>query len=220
MSGVSRTSGKLPPFKAYRKLPADPKQRAAMKRHARQVGEIVYAWNSAHGAIFWVFWTLLGKGHAVAHGLWHSLQSDIAQRQLLEQLASNTESHTISIRKAASWLVWAMDELSPYRNAAAHVQMYYHHPDLLPSDSTSRPKYVERLSKSPVEKYWRKLRGDLRAIEVYAVDLHVAIMMKNARPYTHRPQLRLVLAKNAKSRRQNRQRSQAAQKSPPQSSRP
>ena len=185
-----------------------------MKRHARQVGEIVYAWNSAHGALFWVFWTLLGKGQPVAHGIWHTIQNDSAQLQMLSQLAEKSEAHTISIRKAVVWAVWAMTQLSPYRNNAAHVQMFYHYTELLPSDVTSRTNAITRLSQSPVETYWRRLRGDLRAIENYAMDLHISIMMGNARPLTHRPRLQLVPAKSGRSRPKTRPRKKAKRRSP------
>jgi hypothetical protein len=170
-----------------------------MKRHARQVGEIVYAWNSALGALFWVFWVMLGKGQPVAHGIWHTIQNDRAQLQMLEQLAEKSEAHSRSIKKAVLWTVSAMTGLISFRNDAAHVQMSYYYKQLNPSEVTSRSKSLERLSKSPVEQYWRKMRGDLRAIELYAMDLHVAIMAGKARPLTKRPRLQLDPAKRGKN---------------------
>lgn len=189
--------GILPPFPTSRKRPEH--ERAAIRKHAAQVGNIVHAWNSAHGALYWIFWTLLGKGTDTGFALWNSIQSDKTQREMLERLALSATGQTKTIIKSIVWTTKAMHELSKYRNDAAHVQMIYYYDKLVPSDLTSRPQSLERISQSPVESYWRRLCGDLRAIESYAMDLHLALMTKSPRPLSKRPRLQLAQVKFGRS---------------------
>lgn len=220
MSKVSRNAARLPPFKVSRKRRAS--ESKVVSRHARQLGEVVHAWNSAHGSLYMLFVTLL-QSEPMAEGIWHTIQSDKTQREMVEKTALGAIHFSVSIRNAVIWTTKAMHHLASYRNDAAHVQMVVapdasgHSFDLIPNSLTARSSALKRLSDSPLEKNWHKLRGDLIAIDNYATDLMWAMLTGAARPYSHRPRLQLVPARLGKAPRKTHPRKTAKRKSPPQS---
>lgn len=77
---------KLPPLTPPRRLPSHFTQKVS--RHARHIGEIAWAWNSLQANLFQLFHAIVSpKNHALAYGLWHLIQSDKTQREMVLEAA-------------------------------------------------------------------------------------------------------------------------------------
>src|SRR5580704_11611935 len=74
-----------PQIKRRRAWPPD--QWKLWRKHAHQVGEIVTAWNDLQAVCYRLFATLSeakNPGYMnIAHGIWHSVQSDKTQREMM-----------------------------------------------------------------------------------------------------------------------------------------
>jgi len=88
-------------------------QRAIKERHARRVGEIIFAWNELQSALFGLFWGLTdGNGrnsNEIALAIWHSFQSEKAQREMLLSFARAQLLPASRALTSIRWLVRADD---------------------------------------------------------------------------------------------------------------
>src|SRR5580658_522893 len=73
---------------SFRRTPSKV-QTPAIQLHARHTGEIVIAWNRLQSSLFMLFAALFGDVHKqhFAHKIWHSIQSDKTQREMLYNAA-------------------------------------------------------------------------------------------------------------------------------------
>jgi hypothetical protein len=191
---------------------------AAFDEHTRQIGEIIYLWNRLHGQLFWIFWSLTDrKSHEFAAGLWHSIQSDSTQRQMVEtaaklKLGKRLAGHVV-------WICRGHERLSKYRNAFAHVGFYAHYSDgFVPDDISSRRSAVALFEEMPKADIFRKLRGDLMALVIYAEDIAMRLfydIKSAASPWSERPRLLLAPATPPKRSKARRQKANSARQSPP-----
>jgi hypothetical protein len=171
---------------------------AAFEEHARQVGEIVYLWNRLHGELFMIFWSITDrKDYEFALSIWHSIQSDSTQRQMIEGAAKARLKPRM--RGHVLWLCRCHERLAPYRNAFAHVGFYYlwEVRDFVPNDLGAREAAIKRLAEYPKPNLFKKLRGDLRALVEYAEDIHLRLFYdigpgQSASPWNERPRLHLA----------------------------
>lgn len=140
---------------------------SAERQHIRHIGEIVHAWNHAHGVLFHVFSVVVADDNiSLAHALWHSIQSDKGQRAMLSAVVRDKYPKSEnSIRAAILWAVAALDQLGTHRNDAAHVDIIAGHPEIIPGMSTKAAS-SERLEKSPVSKHAHNERRSLRHYEL------------------------------------------------------
>lgn len=192
---------------------------AAEKQHIRHIGEIVHAWNHAHGVLFHVFSVVVaGDDISLAHALWHSIQSDKGQRTMLSAVVRDKYPKTNnSIRRAILWAVSALDLLGTHRNDAAHVEVIAGHPDIIPGMSTKTAS-LERLEKSPVAMHWRIMRGDLYAIMNYLDAVYLALWNGWPRPLSRKPKLLFARTATAKSQARRHRAKKARSESQRQSS--
>lgn len=178
-------------FLASRKVPEA--NRKAIARHNQHVGEIIHAFNAAQAAFFSILCQIIDPfmfNYELAGRVWHSQPSDSSQRTLLEAYVRSSV-HQKSIQNGLLWALKAMNELSGRRNDAVHSDMLWHYEELTPGPST-RGERRARLENLPIEKIWKRLRGDLWAIHNYVQDLGVDVMMSSTRPSTKRPRLLLA----------------------------
>ncbi|WP_397582809.1 hypothetical protein [Sphingorhabdus sp.] len=179
-------------FPALRSAPR--KRTNAEKLHIKHVGEIVHASNQAHGALFHVFMTVACGRFEIelAHGLWHSVQSDNGQRAMLEAaVKARFPKPTNSYRTGILWAIAALNNLSTHRNDAAHVEIISGFPEIIPAMSSKRSS-SERLEKSPLAKHWRVMRGDLFAITHYLEAVYIGLWNDFPRPLSRRPKLQFA----------------------------
>ena len=218
MGMIAKGYSKTAPFKTKRTQKIRPAHLKLIKRHKRQIGEIVYHWNAAQGALFHVFWALLGSEHEAALGMWHSIQNDTTQRNLLKNLSKDAKTHTKSLRKSIIWACSMMDDLAVQRNIATHVQVIPFDNEILANTSTSRPSAVRRTQVNSTDSIWRDLRGDLIALENYSGGLMLDVFAKSARPSHHRPTLKCAPAKKLATRPKRRANGKSKLQPQPQSS--
>lgn len=200
MGRFKSSAANLPPFSISRRLPAH--ERAIAKEHVRQIGEIIYSWNRMHAALFLVFWRLVFPDNIeAARDVWHLTQSDKTQRDMIAKAAIILKPGRL--RTAIVWTVERADKLSPIRNAAAHVHMMFYDDGLVPNELSASARLIQRTENSPIRDCWRAVCGDLRALEQYAMDLHLALgssQREHSQPLSKRPRLRFLPASPKKAR--------------------
>ncbi|MBC2778330.1 hypothetical protein [Parasphingopyxis marina] len=170
---------------------------------AWMVGEIVLAWNAAHTTLYLIFSDLFtNQEEDKARAIWSLLYSDRAQRELLEVTATAKLRDKKQLLKAVLWCTQALQKLSSYRNDAAHVGM---HADpkfgVQHRQFGARLPAIERLENNPVPKYWKSLRGDLHAIESYAISIDTALLLDRPHPFCRKPRLQLLPPQKRRTRR-------------------
>ena len=139
--------------------------RSAVKRHARQVGEIIFAWNWLQVWLFKLFWILVDPdNHALAYGTWHTIQSDSTQREMV-RAAARARLNIKGKRYLLNHVLWILkqaDMLATFRNDRAHAAMLFGgFSSLKPDTISTRKQVLDRLQTEPPEKQWRRVRDDL-----------------------------------------------------------
>jgi hypothetical protein len=207
-----------------------------VRQHARHVGELIIAWNRVQSAMFDLFWVIIGKDrHALAHAIWHTIQSDKNQREMLVSAATATlvsEDDKDKKRVKANaktldhikWITNMAHQLSPYRNDPAHANIMFSSAGgsvaVVPDFASTRWAVLDRLTEKPTAQMWQRVRGDLYAVADFAVSLRISLTDPDW-PYAlpARPKLRVAQEKNAKGGPASRLRRKARPKSPPKASR-
>lgn len=164
--------------------------------HAMQIGQVSIAWNSLHENLFLLFWMLTGNGKkALAHGIWHSVASDSAQRGFLRAAAQAQKSKRLFA--AIDWIVKQADKIGADRNALIHSPMTTTASPqgkliLTPSALGGKTTHIERLRSKPSPKDWDIVRGNLWVLAQYAqaIDIHLLTQATEIpRAWPHRPRL-------------------------------
>jgi hypothetical protein len=222
------TSVKIKPVIARRRPIAEPDEIRLWRRHAHQAGEVITAWNDLKASLFGIFGALLrmnsqprydGNGD-LPLALWHSIQSDSTQRELLLAAATaQLRAKSADLLRRIRWLRDTIDKLAHLRNDPAHTPIAFaSSPDgdsyLVQDWFTGRPAAVNRLGKTPLHTTWRKMRGDLFALSAYAVAIRVFIQTSGAMPLPHRPRLLSLPKSNPRKSRRRRARGKP-QRPPP-----
>lgn len=182
----------------------------AVERHARQIGQIIIAWNELQRTLFEIFWMLVSpENHELAHGLWHTIQSDKTQREMLDVVAEASLKKRPRMLAHVRWITWSAQQLSPHRNDPAHTPMLF--PEsmrdvAIPDSFSGRKAAVERLRAVPTVKRWRIVRGDLVALSsfAYSVATHIQSGEGGFLLLPNRPRLRLVPTRKPRVRRKSR----------------
>lgn len=173
----------------------------AVKKHARHSGEISFVWNLLQDAFFHMFWGVVGdyRGdrHAVAHALWHSIQSDKTQREMLREAAIGRPDLPPEFVEDITWAVKVAEYLAVFRNDAVHTPVRF---AVLPNETlaiyqkiSGRKQAVDRLAINPTASVWLRVRGDLVVLVAFCelVYRRHAAHGPNA-PSTRRPPLSIV----------------------------
>src|ERR1700730_1437214 len=99
------------------------------RKYARQMGEIALAWNALQDGLFILFWIVSTnrrqQEYPIAHAIWHSFQSDKAQREMLLAVASANPLLPRKLVDHLKWLVKLTTDLSAYRNAVLHTPVKF-----------------------------------------------------------------------------------------------
>jgi len=162
------------------------------KAHNQRVGDVIHAYNLAQAALFLIFRdVVVREDYYVAIGMWHSIQSDRAQRAFIEAHIRKTKRINETNRRNILWSLSEMDQLSTFRNDTAHSEVVWS-ADRLMLGTATKPASRVRLSELPFEQHWRKLKGDLIALSNYIVGLDLSLSLGQSRPLFRRPRLQLV----------------------------
>ncbi len=116
----------------------------------------------------------------MAHKIWHTLQSDKSQRELLLNAAEPAFAvRCPGLYADLKWAINQADKLGIFRNDTAHTPIWfmgiggdkrYIYPDMY----SSRSQSIQRLMAAPTATTWRKVRGDLYVLAtcVEAIQAH------------------------------------------------
>lgn len=207
MGGVSKEVGTVITARTRGTAKRDP-DRAVFpeeKAHIQHIGEVIHAWNCAHGALYRVFARIaVDSDYDLALDLWHTASSDNARRGMLEAFVrARFKTRRLTYRSGILWAVAALNQLTTYRNDAAHAEMIYYYDRMAPGMSTKR-KTAERYEKAPLSKHWRALRGDLYAIASYLEQVDFSLWFDYSRPLVRKPRLGLASQSSARQQTVNR----------------
>jgi hypothetical protein len=138
-----------------------------------------------------IFWHVIGLNddfaadEQIANRIWHSIQSDKTQREMLWNAAEIKLSKKPKELAALKWILKQTGDLAQCRNVAAHV------PVLFPEKTGMKPRpdpWSSRREAGDVhrlinhEKFWRLLAGDLSALSRYTGGLARRLMSYGTPP--------------------------------------
>ena len=199
-AGVGKISRPGSRFTAVRKIQTG--NRAAIERHNRQVGEVVYAYNHAQASFLLIFYSIIGwDKHELTRAIWDTQPSDRGQRGLLRAYVTHAVEKK-AFQKAIIWCLDAMDIISQKRNDAVHSDISWFY-DCLGTGLLTSKNRADRLVNEPLDSIWRDIRGDLSALNNYLSDLSLNLQSKDRWPLTKRPKLKLVSASKKLMRRKS-----------------
>ncbi len=200
-------------------------------------------WNMLHEQLFLLFvaandGTTHMRSYEATYGIWHTIQSDKTQREMLEVAAKSRfgpytdlyskKQHQTALDKkvlaAILWITKMAAELSMHRNDAAHSPVYFAlREDSSPRDprfivmptASGRKQAVKRLSDAPTREIWRRVRGDLIALTGYASGYRLALLSDGRAPLPRKPRLLSVKQSPQKTSPKARRRPRKGPPSPP-----
>jgi hypothetical protein len=194
---------------------ADPPQRV---KYARYVGEITLAWNSAHANLYQIFGTvIMDYDWDMASAIWHSFQSDSAQRNMLESSLNQKLDLAPQHRRALIWSISILNRLATHRNEIVHSDVLFFGSEFAPGPGV-RPQFYDRMTELPINKKWRLLSGDLHAVSNYLHGIFMALIFATSRPLLRKPRLLFSRSKTASSQEARRRAKKAARERQRQSS--
>lgn len=168
-----------------------------MRQYALRIGLTIWAWNSLHASMFQLFWFLVSAdrvgGRALAHGMWHAIQNDSAQRQMVREAAIATLASRPKLRDNVLWAVASANVLGGYRNIAAHTAATFNPlRTTIPSAdwASTRTPAMRKFEKLDHTKFWGSLAADLRVLSSYVSYLaHETHLPGVGPPLPRRPKL-------------------------------
>lgn len=196
--------------------------RSPLKKHARHVGEIAWAWNSLYDRLFMIFWTLSKtEDHSIAHTLWHTIQNDGTQRQMMLSLATVVLPKKSRMLAQLKWLKECVEDLAPLRNDAVHTPINFAslgdgRSVEVPAAQSARRQAVERQRVRSIAELWRSVRDDLYVLALYAQAIALRLNHPDRfGPLPHRPRLRAIPTRGRSKRKTLPHRARARQQRPP-----
>jgi hypothetical protein len=85
------------------RVPSQKQLEKQFEPYAIELGKLVYAWNRLHEKLFDLFWAVTGLQNGnIANAIWHSIDRDRAQRQMLRKAAQVLFAHEKRWRELAS----------------------------------------------------------------------------------------------------------------------
>jgi hypothetical protein len=153
-----------------------PKSIYSVKAYAALTAETLWAWNRFHSSLLQLFAALLGKetSSAEASAIWHTLQSDRAQRELLLSVAKITLAKASRTFKQIEWMIRAADKIAAYRNAVVHVPIYFReegrnpHSIILDRETARDRSLILLETAGSRSRFWNALSGDLFVLAQFA----------------------------------------------------
>ena len=109
------------------KIPSQKQLEKQFEPYAIELGKLVYAWNRLHEKLFGLFWVVTGVQNGnIANAIWHSTDSDRAQRQMLRKAAQVVFAADSEKKDGVMWLLNQVDQsLAGNRNDAIHAPLAF-----------------------------------------------------------------------------------------------
>lgn len=142
--------------------------------HSILIGAITMAWNDAHETVFRLFHHLSGMPKPMAEGVFFSLNSDRAQRDITRAVARATTAIAEEWKVEAIRLLGQLDQKSGERNAAIHTMWddaALSKGEIAPSSEIS-PLYHNKNLKPDVVKQFKDLIREIMIIGLGLLKIH------------------------------------------------
>lgn len=195
-------------FTPARRLSSDMSEPA--DEFAADVGKVIWAWNYSHAAFSRLFATIISpKNLMIGFNMWHTLQSDTAQRELLIAAASAALRDRKPLLRRIEWAKQAADKLATHRNDLTHLATAWSAQSpvrqILTDPVSTAPKRVRRLSEQQdLRAHAKRLRGDLIALAIYVNTFSVEVILPGHWPLPRRPKMQSIPALNPSSKKARR----------------
>lgn len=144
-----------------------------MRSYAVAIGELLWASSQTHTAFASVFAVLVAKENLnIGFSIWHAVQSDNVQRQMLAALVDAKFSKKSRMHASLLWAKNMADKLAEKRNDAAHMATAFR-TDSVPfklgvSPIGNAPNRVKRLAATPdLNQQFRTVKNDLVQLAGY-----------------------------------------------------
>lgn len=168
-----------------------------IRQYAARTGLAVWAWNSLHANLFTLFWFIASRGqplyHTTAHRIWHTIQNDTTQREMLLNVANANLAFNKTMLQRVRWIIKTTNSLSTYRNIAAHTPAAFspYLQDRPAADPfAARDQARKRFLEIKHDQFWRVLVGDLNALSAYTAGVAVEISQPGfGGTLPHRPRM-------------------------------
>lgn len=178
-----------------RKIP--PEIKGPVRSFAVAIGELLWASSQTHAAFANVFSVLVAKENLnIGFSIWHVVQSDNIQRQMLAALVDAKFSENSKMYTSLIWAKKKADDLAEMRNDAAHMATAFR-TDSVPfkleaSPIGNAPNRVTRLAKKPdLKRQFRTAKSDLVQLSGYVNALFFLLAFPDGQyPWPKRPDLK------------------------------
>lgn len=186
------------PLKAVR-IPrrVSPDIKSPVRSLALATGELLWASSQTHTAFCNVFALLVAKENLnVGYAIWHAVQADSSQRQMLAALIDARLPKTSRVTKSLLWAKEKADKLATLRNDAAHMASAFQTDSkpyrLVPNPLGNAPNRTERLKGvSDLITHFRAVKGDLIQLAGYVHALFFKIALPSGPyPWPRRPTMK------------------------------
>ncbi|MBC8038792.1 MAG: hypothetical protein H7X89_16430 [Rhizobiales bacterium] len=175
-------------------IPTKRQMNKALKEYSTGLAQLIIEWNYLHENLAKLFCRTIDTiNAAVPLAIWHSIRSDLVQRQILRAAAEERYAHEKKTRDEIIWLLDKIDHsLSGKRNDVIHspISLVTNAigTQISTPINTSNPRALSLKGKELVkELVW--YRDTAYVLRLYARELHRALNPTAHRPWPDRPML-------------------------------
>ncbi len=159
-------------------------RKPAFQQYAKALGELSLAWNDLHEMLGNLFWVSLGIPNGVMPlDVWHSSNSDRAQRDMLKAIA---ESHAIGgdLTKTAKieilWVLKRAISLEDTRNNALHSPVFQSGNDPVEAAHQSGHRRAKQLANKDLLKELNYFYKTTMVLRDYSFEMFASIQTQNS----------------------------------------
>jgi len=175
----------------------DARIRRPVRSFSIATGELLWASNQLHTAFAVVFSVLVSKKNlAVGQSIWHAVQSDSTQRNMLAEVAKVALGNQKRMHALLLWAKKKADSLATIRNDAAHMSTAFRTDNdlwaLVANAIGNPPSRAVRLESRPdLLRYFRSAKSDLVQLSGFVYALLFRMIVPDANhPWPRRPVLK------------------------------
>ncbi len=178
--------------------PTDVEIRGEFTPYAAKLGSLVYVWNDLHDSLALLFWVVTGITNGlVPLAIWHSTDSDRAQRRMLQSAVNATAAAFDAKFKHAkfkvdlTWLIDRTNSLADQRNDAIHSPYWFVGPppmQMIPNDFQGNPR-AKKLKDKDLLREFTFCADTAVVLTEYARQLAYAIRNSAHVPWPDKPSL-------------------------------
>jgi hypothetical protein len=172
------------------------RQKRDIDRYAVELGYLAINWNNLHehlAQIFEASFPSTKKNDRLALAVWHSVNSDLAQRKMLRAIADRAQHLGVASKEEIIWLLNKADSFADRRNDAIHspfipanATTYW---ALVPDMMSFSPR-ARKLNNKDLLKEFKWYADSVRTLSAHAY--RIARSLETAKPLPERPSLPIL----------------------------